>query len=513
MAGGDITDQLVAAQLWTDDMVQQSGMPVIDIPFVTVGGGLGSFSLVNVLRIAGAPLASLKVLTGIDHPFQTYRYLATNSQIPEHERLRSDSSSTIDNIWGFPSYALRESLHDRSSKALVNVLLEPEFRDFYTPRAGDVYASLTAEAERIGWNRITEKGLVRLVRKRHGGGYFTVFTPPPGTSPTKRVVYRSRFVHIAVGYPGVRFLKDLQDYRETYQDFSRVVNAYEPHDYVYEELRRRPSTVMVRGSGIVGSRILQKLIDDRDRQGAQTTVLHLFRNYVSGPHGDDPKFRRDGAQGFAYQGFNFPKSSWGGQLKEDFEGLSGEERARMIPQLGGTNTPKRSDWQEQIQRGLAQGFYRQHVGQVTEVVPGPDQTITTTVRDDNGQLVQLNANFIIDATGLESDVGEHRLLADLLDHAGAQRSPYGRLDVTNDFEIVGTGSDPGGRMYASGSATLGGPYAGVDSFLGLQYVAIQIADHLATQGFVPKIGTMRSIKEWWRWMKKRPIPDNPGVGG
>ena len=35
------------------------------------------------------------------------------------------------------------------------------------------------------------KGQVRMVRRRVGGGYFTVVTPPEGASPTKRVVFRS----------------------------------------------------------------------------------------------------------------------------------------------------------------------------------------------------------------------------------------------------------------------------------------------------------------------------------
>lgn len=34
-----------------------------------------------------------------------------------------------------------------------------------------------------------------------------------GTTATTRVAYRSRFVHIAVGYPGLKFLPDLQTFR------------------------------------------------------------------------------------------------------------------------------------------------------------------------------------------------------------------------------------------------------------------------------------------------------------
>lgn len=507
--GGDLTPELISADVWTDEAVAGAGIPLVDIPFVSVGGGLGSFAMVDTLRIAGLNTDSIRVLAGIDVPTKTYRFLATNSQIPDQERLRSDAASTMDNIWGFPSYALREGFTNKGLKEklkpLKQVLVEPVFDDFYTPRAGDVYSSVDKEAARIGWDRMKVNGIVRMVRRRHGGGYFTIFTPPAGSSATKRVAFRSRFVHIAVGYPGVKFLADLQTYRETYRDFSRVVNAYEPHDYVYEELLRRPSTVMVRGSGIVASRILQKLIDDRDKRGAQTTILHLFRTYVAGPQGEDPKFRRDGGLGFAYQGFNFPKSAWGGQIKESFEKLNGNERAAMLSHLGGTNTPKRSDWQEQMVRGRDQGFYKQYVGQVTSVEPGANQAISTSITDPNGQQLQLDANFIIDATGLESDITEHRLLADLLDHGGAQRNANRRLEVEPTFEITGTRSEPG-RLYASGSITLGGYYAGVDSFLGLQYAALQIADDMAAQQFVKRIGSGRSIKEWWRWLRNRPIP-------
>jgi hypothetical protein len=49
--------------------------------------------------------------------------------------------------------------------------------------------------------------------------------------------------------------------------------------------------------------------------GAQTTIMHLFRNFVDKPAGDSIFMRRPAADGFAYQGFNFPKAAWGGQLK------------------------------------------------------------------------------------------------------------------------------------------------------------------------------------------------------
>jgi hypothetical protein len=516
MTDADLTADLISARRWTDESVQAAGLPMIDVPLVSIGGGLGSFALADTLRIAGVPSQAIRVLTTIDRPEETYRRLAEQSQIPLHERLRSDSASTIDNIWGFPSYALREGWSakglDAKLKPWTNVVLEPLLADFWTPTSGQVYASLARETARIGWSAMTVKGAVRMVRARHGGGYFSVLTPPrgwrppPGMSPTKRIIYRSSHVHIAVGYPGLRFLEDLQEYRQRHDDFSRVVNAYEPHDHVYEELLRRPGTVMVRGSGIVALRILVRLLEDREKRGAQTTVLHLFRNYVHGPQGDNPTFRRPGRNGFAYQGFNFPKAVWGGQLKEKLESLDGPGRADLIRRMGGTSTPYRQSWEALLDRGRLGGHYQQWIGQVSSVEPGPNQTIATTIVDPDRRRARLGANFVIDATGLESDITEHRLLADLLSHGGATRNAFGRLEVEPSFEVTGTRNEPG-RLYASGSITLGGYYAGVDSFLGLQYAGLRIADDLAGIGFGQRIGIGRSIREWIRWMRNRPVPD------
>ncbi len=512
MTTGDLTQELIETSAWTDDHVARAGIPIVDAWITSVGGGLGSFALAHVLRVAGLPVEGLTVLGSGSDPIRTYRHLARNSQIPEHERLRSDAGSTMDSLWGFPSYAWREAASAKGLGAKIaplwQVMTEPLLSDYYTPKAGQVYDSVAKERERIGWAQMLRLGVVRMIRPRIGGGYYTILTPPNQESegPTRRIAFRSRYVHVAVGYPGLKFLPDLQAYRETHRDYSRVVNAYEPHDQVYEELLRRPSTVLVRGSGIVASRVLQRLIDDRERRGAQTTIIHLFRNYVSGPQGDSATFRRPGSNGVAYQGFNFPKAAWGGQLKEQLEKLDGPARAELINKMGGTNTPRRSDWLGQLERGRSQGFYLQRVGTVRRVEPGPDQTIATVISDAQGQEHALTANMVIDATGLESDIGENRLLADLLTHAGAQRNAYGRFEVTPSFELAGTRTEPG-RLYASGSITLGGFYAGVDSFLGLQYAALAIADDLASVGAVHPIGATRSLSEWWRWVKNRPPKD------
>ena len=46
---GDLTDQMLQTDFWTDDLVTGAGIPIIDIPFVTVGGGIGTLLAVSVV--------------------------------------------------------------------------------------------------------------------------------------------------------------------------------------------------------------------------------------------------------------------------------------------------------------------------------------------------------------------------------------------------------------------------------------------------------------------------------
>ncbi len=508
---GDLNDQLLNSDFWTDEMVTGAGIPVYDMPFVTVGGGIGSFVTLDYLRIAGVPTDQMRVLSTLDHPWRTYEYLTRVSQIPRSERLRSDSASRPDNIWGFPSYALSEAIRTKNPRQLINVFTEPIFDDYYTPKAGQVFESLEREFQRIGYPEMLVQGLVRIVRRRYGGGYFVVLTPPEGLASTKRIAFRAQFVHIAVGYPGLKYLPELQRYRTEHNDYTHIVNAYESHEHVYERCLQQPSTVLVRGGGIVASRILQRLMDDREQKGAQTTIVHLFRTFIDGPNdgntGNQPRktkltMRRRGADGWAYQGFNYPKSVWGGQLKRQIRTLEGEDRARAYKTMGGTNTPFRRSWQRQMKAGRMQGWYQLMVGTVDDMT-SQGERIVSHVRTDQG-IFPVESDFVIDCTGLEADIAEHRLLKDLLEHGGAGRNPVGRLDVERTFELKGT-RNGNGVMYASGSTTLGGYFPGVDTFLGLQVAAQEIQADLVRHGFGKKIGPLRSTSQWFKWLRnKRP---------
>lgn len=490
--------------VWSDQTVSSFGLPVVDVPFVTVGGGLASFAIADFLRIAGVPAADIAVLTPMREPHETYRHLVRTSQIPDDEPLRSDSMSRIDNIWGWPSYALQQAAEERSAKPLWSVLTEPFLSDFFNPRAGSVYRGLEREAARIGWEFMLAHGRASVVRRRQEGGFFVALEPVVGSLVDWTVIYRCRFVHLGVGYPSLRYLPDVQTYRMVHRDPVRVVNAYEGHEHVYESLSRRSGTVVVRGAGIVASRILQRLLEVELADGTPSvTIVHLFRTYVAGARGPR-RFRRAGGQGFTYQPFTFAKAAGGGQLRAKTLKLEGQDRADFIKSIGGTTTAKRRHWQRMLEGARRSGRYRQMIGEIATMSPGPEDTVHLLVRGTDATESPLAVDFVIDATGLEADMSQHPLLADLLDNGMAGKNPMGRLDVDRYFRVRGSHSGAG-RMYASGAITLGGYLAPVDSFWGFEHAALEICDDLARQGFCKRIGLGRSVLGWWRWLRGSPL--------
>jgi hypothetical protein len=495
--------------IWTDEMVARAGLPMYDVPFVSVGGGMGSFVTVDYLRVAGGvPASDIRVLSNLPFPWKTYEYLARMSQIPRHDRIRSDAASRPDNLWGFPSYALQEAVREKTLRPLLQVLVEPVLAHFYTPKLGNVLDGIEREAHRIRYWDMLVHSEVHLVRRRVGGGYFTLVAPylnrpdGPALPDGAPIVFRSRDVHIAVGYAGLRFLPDLQRFRTEHNDYHHVVNAYENHEHVYEALRVRPGRVLVRGGGIVASRVLERLMLDRAKYGLGTEIVHLLRTHIDSSHGPHMWARRKGHGGFAYQGFNYPKSVWGGQLRARMDKLQGQERAAVYDEIGGTTTAWRWHWQRQLRTARTQGWYRTQPGTIDELRLDGNMVVATLDTPQGRQ--DFHADYVIDCTGLEGDVAEHRVLGDLLKNGGARRNPLGRLDVERSFELIGGGSGEG-RIYVTGAASYGGYFAGVDTFLGLQIAAQEVVDDVAARGYCRRMGPVSSTVGWLKWFASRQI--------
>ncbi|MFN6569635.1 FHA domain-containing protein [Dendronalium sp. ChiSLP03b] len=478
-----------------------TGLAVDESDYLAIGAGLGSFVWVDLLRISGVSADKIVALGLEGEPYARYRRLCQNSQIPLHERLRSNSDSCPDNIWGWPSYALREAWRDftkgqinSAGKYLWQVFAEPTFAETYTPRSGNVFDSIDREVKRIGWNQIYRYGRVRAIRKTDDGRYCVAYSRGPGN----HAFLVSRYLHLATGYPAIQFLPDLQAYREKYQDFKSVVNAYETHTHVYEQLERQGGTVLIRGRGIVASRIIQRIYEAR-KQNRNIAVLHLMRS----PKPQGNKFQQAQRQvknHYELQPFNWPKACWGGDLRVILEQASPEERKRLLTDWGGTTTADRRDWQRITEQGISEGWYQITFGQVVSVERDAQNRTITHIQEKGFGQMNLAADFIIDATGLDAKVEASPLLEDLVKHYNLPINQLGRLVVANNFELVEMRSAKG-QIYAAGATTLGGPHAAVDSFLGLQYAALVAVDGLAAARApgVQRLNAFISFGQWLKW--------------
>ncbi len=172
----------------------------------------------------------------------------------------------------------------------------------------------------------------------------------------------------------------------------------------------------------------------------------------------------------------------------------------MLTDWGGTTTADRTDWKKIVSGGLQEGWYAITFGKVNRVEQDDKGRLVTYLETSNikGES-KLNADFIIDSTGLDAKPSESPFLNDLVTHYSLPLNPLGRLHVANDFELVEMRNDRA-RMYAAGVMTLGGPYAPVDTFLGLQYAAQCAADGLA-RSRAPRASRLNGLGSFIQWIK------------
>lgn len=502
--------------------IRQSGLLAGEVGFTAIGGGIGSFVWVDHLRIYGVAASDIRVI-GVEpekRAYGKYARLCANSQIPGYERLRSNSISTPDNVWGFPGYASREAWAELKRgnilglKYPLQVFGEPALAESYTPRGDQLFITLDKEAARINWSTMWTAGRVVGVRKTDDERYVIAFRRASegqgdgGANRNQLLV--TRYVHLATGYPASNYLEDLQVFRRENGDSQMVVNAYEEHDEVYSQLEKSGGTVLIRGRGIVASRVIQRIWEARFKN-ADIRLIHLNRTAVREPH----KYgwaRRRVFNDVEHQPFNWPKACWGGTLRAVLEKASPEERSKLLAVWGGTTTATRSDWDQIITQGLAQGWYRVVYGRVKGMrLDG--ETVETEIEsaDNKAESLKLHADFVIDCTGLIANLEQAPLFRDLIatytlarnkvSGTGAEQRLSG-LAVSNSFEVEGLRNGRG-RVYAAGVVTANGPYAAVDSFLGLQYAALRSVDQLSAlkaQG-VRRFGPGRSLSQWLKWCR------------
>jgi pSer/pThr/pTyr-binding forkhead associated (FHA) protein len=490
--------------------IHATGLPVEEVEYATIGGGLGSFIWVDLLRIGGVSTERVRVLGMDQKPYGRYQQLCLNTQIHPQERLRSPADACPDNLWGFPSYATLEALRDIAKGKLWSglshlwqVFAEPILAATYTPKAGDAIAAIDREVARISWSKMLRTAHVQAIRQTTDGRYVMIYTRQ---QPHDYACTIARYVHLATGYPALQFLPDLQAYRDRTQDFKTVVNAYEPHEHIYESLATYGGTVLIRGTGITAARILQKIYTlRRNNDRVDIRVIQLLRSAkIEGNRYGLAE--RKVEHNYEFQTFNWPKSCWGGQHKATLETATPEQRQNLLADWGGVTTIDRADWRKIISGGINKGWYEIRYGEVQSVAPNPDRgsTITTITEPGAKSEIALESDFIIDATAVDAPITTSPLLNDLVQHYHLPLNHLGRLTVTPDFELEEM-ANQSGKVYGTGTITLGNYYAPVDSFLGLQYAAFNTTQDLLAQN-APELKPLvlyRSLVQWWKWMSNR----------
>ena len=365
-----------------------AGIPVRDVPFVSVGGGIGSFVT------GGLPAhrrdAELEH-PGTDEP-QTTRGRPTSTS-PGCRRSRGPSGSdrtprrSPDNIWGFPSYALQEAVRDRTVSPLWQVLVEPVFADFYTPRLGTVLAGVEREAHRIGYQDTVVNGEVRMVRRRVGGGYFTVLTPPEA----RHVVSQADRVPVPGRAPRRRLPR-----AEVPAGPAAVPDGARRTSSTWSTRTRTTSTSTPR-CGAARARSWSGRRDRRlpdpgaaDPETGSSTACRLgsstcCRNHVDGSHGPHPWSRRRGGNGFAYQGFNYPKSVWGGQLQgPDAAPRRRPSGRRRTPRWAAPPRRSGAAGNASSPRDAARGWYRTATGTIEQMRSRGPEPMLLRIASDEG---------------------------------------------------------------------------------------------------------------------------------
>ena len=426
-------------------------MVVEEKKFVTIGGGIGSFTWVDALRIYGVPKKDIAIISPLHTPYQQFKKYCDAIGLTSSHRLRSDSGSRPDNYWGFPGYAVseiwEEILADKPKavmKTIVQLIIESLYGDFYTPCAGRVYKSIDREAKRIGWSEMLYLGIATSIKKLPNTKIAVSLKTQSGATK----IIHTHAVLIALGHTRKESKKG-------------IISAYDNHSYIKEQLKKKGGKVVIIGRGATAAQLVEDYIDLAYEKGG-IEVISVFRSKnVTGI--DSRKLKQKNILGWRLQQFNFPRASFGGSLIDKTDLLW--SKASTIP---------RNSWIHKIRKAHQDCIYKV-VGRI------PD------------------ADFVIDATGFEMNTYSHPLLQKF---AGRNKL----VKLGKYFEVEALTSNES-AVFLSGINALGNGYGPLDSFLGQQYVTDKTIDFLSQQNWsgIHKSSPKQLFMEWWKWIKNKSI--------
>jgi hypothetical protein len=364
--------------------------------------------------------------------------------------LRSESESHfLPADW--PTFAVMDLLARRRLSSVRRSLNRT-----FNPGVPDILAEARATADLMGYHRSFVKGRAGEVLRAGGARdpHFGVY------GEDGELMATARHVLLAMGHGPLFFPPKLAAAREDPAMRDRIVQAYEPKRYA------AGGRYIVVGSGIAGvNEWINVLI-------AGSECIALRRTEAP----DD-------------QDLNVPRCLFEAYGIDTFQTLSHAQRLKILGEVLKGTTPQRRRWQDQLAQGYRDGSFREVVGEIATVAPGPDGLVVDIALKKGGRTGPLHVTGISAATGFTKGSAAVPILRRLIER---YHPPMEGPRIALDTNCGVPGLDrPDSRLAMIGiQANISVPNG--DTIAGLKYVARRFsadvlrADGRRRRGFVER---------------------------
>lgn len=434
-----------------------------------VGGGFGALLTHTSLRYLGFENHEIVVLGDQEDPVHTYRSFAWGLG---QTVLRSESESHfLPADW--PTFAVLDMFARRRLSAIGRSLNRT-----FNPGVPDILAEARAVSDLLGYHESFQKCRVGEVIRAgtERDPFFGVYDEDGNLRA------QARHVLLAMGHGPLFFPASLAAARKDPLMSERIVQAYQPKRFA------AGGRYIVVGSGIAGVNEWVNVL----LSGAECIALRRT------PVPDD-------------QDLNVPRCLFEAYGIDAFQELSHADRLRVLGTVLKGTTPQRRKWQSILAEGYETGRFREVIGEITSIQPGPEGLVVDVALHEGGRTGPLHITGVSAATGFEKGSASVPILKKLIDrYHPPMEGP--RIALSGNCGIPGVDL-PNSRLGVIGiHANITIPNG--DTIAGLKYVARRFsadvlrAERRAKRGFFERNAMhFRCVKRSVRDI--RALPDTP----
>jgi hypothetical protein len=292
-----------------------------------VGDGFGSLLVHATARYLGFGSDEITIFGPSVNPAGTYQQFAYNLG---QTVLRSESESHfLAPDW--PTFAQLDALSHRSPAPLWRSIARK-----YNPGVREILTEAWVVQRRTGWEDSRVPLRVGWVqRELHPSPHFVLY------DEQANFIGRARHVMLAPGHGPLSFPPVLAKARGDPRLGDRIVQAYEPKQYV------AGGRYIVLGAGIASVNEWANILD------AGGSALALTRN-------PQPET----------QDLNVPRCLFEARGIDAYVSLPFEQRIRFLGEVLRGTSPKRRQWLARIEAGRQEGRFDALIGEIDEIQPG-----------------------------------------------------------------------------------------------------------------------------------------------